>query len=87
MLDCATALGMRAATLEVRVSNRVAQKLYQKCGFRSSGLQRGYYCDNGEDALLMSTPSLTCPTYQAHLASLWEELQDRLGYRPVERGS
>ena len=82
MLDCATALGMRTVTLEVRVSNHAAQNLYQKCGFKPSGLQRGYYRDNGEDALLMSTPSLTRPTYQAHLASLWEELQERLSHRP-----
>lgn len=82
MLDCATALGMRIATLEVRTSNHAAQNLYKKCGFRPSGLRRGYYRDNGEDALLMSTPSLTRPAYQAHLDSLREELQEHLGHRP-----
>jgi len=83
MLDCAVALGLRAAMLEVRVSNHAAQNLYQKCGFRPSGLQRGYYRDSGEDALLMSTPSLTRPAYQAHLARLREELQERVGHRPA----
>lgn len=40
-------------TLEVRVSNRIAQNLYQKLGFVASGVRPGYYADNGEDALIM----------------------------------
>ena len=84
MLDCARALGMRTATLEVRVSNHAAQNLYRKCGFRPSGLLRGYYHDNGEDALLMTTPPLTNPAYEAHLNGLWQELQKRLGAQPQE---
>jgi len=83
MLDCATDLGMRAATLEVRLSNAVAQKLYEKCGFRQSGLRRRYYRDNLEDALLMSTPSLTSPTYRAHLLTLWEEPRPHSGQQVV----
>ena len=81
MLDCAVAMGMRTVTLEVRVSNHVAQSLYQKCGFRTSGVNKGYYRDNGEDALLMMTRPLTNPAYRAHLDRLWEELHGRLGHR------
>jgi len=40
-------------TLEVRVSNTVAQGLYDKLGFVRSGLRKGYYTDNREDALIM----------------------------------
>jgi len=40
-------------TLEVRPSNRAAISLYEKFGFRSAGLRRRYYHDNGEDALIM----------------------------------
>jgi ribosomal-protein-alanine N-acetyltransferase len=40
-------------TLEVRPSNRSAVELYERLGFRSFGLRRGYYPDNGEDALIM----------------------------------
>lgn len=40
-------------TLEVRPSNRSAVALYESFGFRSFGLRRGYYPDNGEDALVM----------------------------------
>lgn len=41
-------------TLEVRKSNSVAQKLYLSQGFLVTGERRGYYSDDGEDALLMS---------------------------------
>jgi [ribosomal protein S18]-alanine N-acetyltransferase len=40
-------------TLEVRVSNTGAQKLYQSVGFACTGLRKGYYSDDGEDALIM----------------------------------
>jgi ribosomal-protein-alanine N-acetyltransferase len=41
-------------TLEVRVSNIGAQKLYESVGFTSQGLRKGYYSDDGEDALIMA---------------------------------
>ena len=40
-------------TLEVRPSNEGAVALYQRFGFRSAGVRRRYYQDNGEDALIM----------------------------------
>jgi ribosomal-protein-alanine N-acetyltransferase len=40
-------------TLEVRVSNREAISMYERFGFRSAGVRRGYYHDNGEDAVIM----------------------------------
>ncbi len=43
----------RGYTLEVRVSNVGAIKLYERLGFRSRGVRRGYYTDNREDALIM----------------------------------
>ena len=43
----------RGYTLEVRVSNGKAIDLYERLGFRSRGLRRGYYTDNREDALIM----------------------------------
>ena len=43
----------RGYTLEVRVSNDKAISLYERLGFRSRGLRRGYYTDNREDALIM----------------------------------
>jgi ribosomal-protein-alanine N-acetyltransferase len=43
----------RGYTLEVRVSNDVAIRLYERLGFRARGIRRGYYTDNREDALIM----------------------------------
>src|SRR3712207_365535 len=40
-------------TLEVRMSNSEAIKMYQRFGFRRAGTRRRYYHDNGEDALIM----------------------------------
>jgi [ribosomal protein S18]-alanine N-acetyltransferase len=43
----------RGYTLEVRVSNRAAIALYERFGFTTSGIRRGYYTDNREDARIM----------------------------------
>jgi [ribosomal protein S18]-alanine N-acetyltransferase len=43
----------RGYTLEVRVSNVTAIALYESFGFEASGVRRGYYTDNREDALIM----------------------------------
>lgn len=45
--------GMSRMTLEVRVSNTVAQNLYKKLGFYTVGTRKGYYTDNNEDAYIM----------------------------------
>jgi [ribosomal protein S18]-alanine N-acetyltransferase len=50
----------RGYTLEVRVSNADAIRLYEQVGFEARGIRRGYYTDNREDALIMwreATPS------------------------------
>lgn len=45
--------GMEVMTLEVRVTNTVAQNLYRKLQLQDGGIRKGYYTDNGEDALVM----------------------------------
>ncbi|OPX42948.1 ribosomal-protein-alanine N-acetyltransferase [Ruminiclostridium hungatei] len=45
--------GILSLTLEVRRGNLPAQKLYEKYGFRSEGIRKGYYSDTGEDAIIM----------------------------------
>jgi len=52
LLDRAERCGFSLATLEVRVSNEAAIRLYECLGFRTVGLRRRYYAD-GEDALIM----------------------------------
>jgi ribosomal-protein-alanine N-acetyltransferase len=55
MLRDAESHGAISATLEVRVGNHDAQALYARFGFREVGRRKGYYRDNGEDALLLTT--------------------------------
>ncbi len=45
--------GTRGYTLEVRVTNHGAIRLYERLGFAPTGIRRGYYTDNREDALIM----------------------------------
>lgn len=78
MLDRATELGAEIATLEVRVSNVTARNLYHKYGFQQVGLQRRYYRDRDEDALIMSTERLTSATFQSHFQQLKQVLRERL---------
>ncbi|MCD1259557.1 ribosomal protein S18-alanine N-acetyltransferase [Paenibacillus athensensis] len=53
LMRTAVFLGAIRMTLEVRASNYIAQNLYEKMGFRSVGVRRGYYTDNREDAIIM----------------------------------
>ncbi len=57
-------------TLEVRASNDAAQLLYEKYGFAKVGLRKRYYTDNNEDAVIMTTPELRTPSYEARFAEL-----------------
>ncbi|SDN50655.1 ribosomal protein S18-alanine N-acetyltransferase [Bacillus sp. OK048] len=53
MMSVAKDMGARSMTLEVRVTNQVAQSLYRKFGFQNGGIRKNYYSDNQEDALVM----------------------------------
>ncbi len=57
-LDLALDRGAHEATLEVRLSNLPARRLYEKYGFRPVGLRPRYYSDDHEDALIMTTEPL-----------------------------
>jgi ribosomal-protein-alanine N-acetyltransferase len=58
LIELAVDLGARVVTLEVRLSNAAARRLYQRFGFRPVGVRPRYYSDNGEDALIMTTDAL-----------------------------
>jgi len=70
MLDLAVDRGAREATLEVRLSNLPARRLYEKYGFRPVGLRPRYYSDDGEDALIMTTETLSSPAMRTRLEAL-----------------
>ena len=53
LFDLTAGDGRRGYTLEVRVSNDGAIRLYERLGFHARGIRRGYYTDNREDALIM----------------------------------
>ncbi|TDQ35219.1 ribosomal protein S18-alanine N-acetyltransferase [Aureibacillus halotolerans] len=52
-LETVKAKGGKTVSLEVRLSNKVAQNLYTKFGFKKGGIRKGYYTDNNEDAMVM----------------------------------
>ncbi len=70
VIDLSVKLNARIVTLEVRASNIGAQNLYRKYGFVQVGLRRGYYIENKEDAVLMSTENIASASFQAHLQQL-----------------
>jgi ribosomal-protein-alanine N-acetyltransferase len=77
LLRMSRTLGARNATLEVRLSNIAARRLYERFGFRPVGVRPRYYTDNGEDALIMTTDDLDDPDMSARLAQLSREVEGR----------
>src|SRR5215212_6626512 len=69
-LDLARDRHAREATLEVRLSNLAARRLYEKYGFRPVGVRPRYYSDNNEDALIMTTEPLSDRRLQARHEAL-----------------
>ena len=70
LLDIAIARRAAEATLEVRLSNLPARRLYEKFGFRPVGIRPRYYTDNNEDALIMTTDRLDGAPMRERLARL-----------------
>lgn len=67
LAELAIDLGSARMTLEVRVGNAAAQALYRSFGFAVAGRRVAYYSDDGEDALVMTTPELSGPAMRAVL--------------------
>ena len=68
-------------SLEVRVSNRIAQRLYEKYGMSVQGTRPRYYTDNGEDAWVMVSPSLRDPAFLANFDERRAMVLERMGER------
>jgi ribosomal-protein-alanine N-acetyltransferase len=77
LIDHAAQAEAKWLTLEVRISNEPAIKLYEKYGFSSLGKRRAYYQDNHEDALVMWTENIELPAYRELLASRRKQLVSR----------
>lgn len=65
LIELAADLGATVVTLEVRISNLAARRLYERFGFRPVGVRPHYYTDNSEDALIMTTEPLDGPEVRA----------------------
>ena len=65
----------RWLTLEVRPSNDVAVRLYEKFGFKVIGRRRGYYTDNNEDAIVMWSDSIQAPSFKKRFKEILETLE------------
>ena len=76
LLDAAIARNAKRSTLEVRAGNTSAQRLYEKLGFEVAGVRKRYYRD-GEDGLIMTTPSLDAPEMTARIAAARAEAHER----------
>ena len=80
MLQRAILLEGEYSVLEVRATNSTAQALYEKYEYKVVGRRKGYYRDNGEDALLMEVRPLDY-AYQQRLEQRVAALSERVPYQ------
>jgi ribosomal-protein-alanine N-acetyltransferase len=75
-------MGATAVSLEVRVSNWAAQRLYGHFGFRPVGVRKGYYQETNEDALVMWTDDIRTPDYDRVLEEIIDQVPGGVRPRP-----
>ena len=78
-LRAAVEYGSHVMTLEARVSNFIAQRLYEKYSFKSVGIRKGYYSDNREDAVIMTTTPIDSAEYEREFSGLQQTWESRWG--------
>ena len=74
LVQAAYDMGAKWVTLEVRTSNENAMRMYEAFGFKVIGRRKGYYTDNGEDAIVMWSDSIYSPRFR----KAFEENLDRI---------
>ena len=79
VIELALMRNAQVVTLEVRISNSVAQALYEKYGFTKAGVRRVYYTDNREDALIMTTDTIASESFQSRFQWLKQAHAERWG--------
>jgi ribosomal-protein-alanine N-acetyltransferase len=80
LLRQAVEMGAEAMSLEVRVTNWGAQRLYGRFGFRPVGIRKNYYQEINEDALIMWVDGIGSRDYDRRLRELMQQLPE--GIRP-----
>ena len=83
LLEDACDRGMARATLEVRISNQRAIRLYESLGFAALGTRKRYYRD-GENALILWQNALKTAEFQENLQSRRTVIEARLGQRGIQ---
>jgi ribosomal-protein-alanine N-acetyltransferase len=78
LIEAAVDMGAHRVTLEVRVSNDIAQSLYRKYGFENEGLRVRYYSDNNEDAYIMTTGDIRDDEFRSMFEARVRALQHQL---------
>lgn len=81
MFEIASNLGARWVTLEVRMSNTVARRMYEGLGFKDAGVRPRYYTDNNEDALIMWSEDLQTEAFQDRMDALKADLDRRFTWQ------
>ena len=76
--------GSTVLTLEARVSNFIAQRLYDKYGFKEVGIRKNYYSDNREDAVIMTTSPIHTIEYRDKFRQLQEAYLNRWGEMEID---
>ena len=79
LIEMGIELKANLTTLEVRVSNTVARRLYKKLGFEEVGFRKGYYSDNREDALIMTVSDIKSPEFRDKINRMKQSLAQRWG--------
>ncbi|MCX5770270.1 MAG: ribosomal protein S18-alanine N-acetyltransferase [Candidatus Hydrogenedentes bacterium] len=69
IVQAAAREGLTRATLEVRVTNTVAQNLYKSLGFEKTGIRKSYYKKTNEDAIIMARKLDACVYEPEHAKS------------------
>lgn len=75
LVQAAYDMGAKWVTLEVRTSNDNAMHMYETFGFKVIGRRKGYYTDNGEDAIVMWSDSIHSPRFRRAYESNLERIE------------
>lgn len=83
LMQAAIARELARATLEVRVSNQTAIRLYEKFGFETLGQRKKYYEDTGEDALIMWKSRIQSNEMRSQLAKIYDRIYQILSAKGI----
>jgi [ribosomal protein S18]-alanine N-acetyltransferase len=75
LVQAAYDMGAKWVTLEVRTTNENAMRMYEGFGFKVIGRRKGYYTDNGEDAIVMWSDSIYSPRFRAAYEANLERIE------------